>query len=157
MKNRLSIACIAFALSGCSGVRFSDVKLNAALPANFKNRTLYPDTAIVRFKLPELAGSILYMQQGSGVFTRGNRIVKSGYTAVLEVVKDDDKLIYSSKIDRGASAQGSYLVFAAGFDAKQTADVDISDTSLVFINAADVPWDALRTEALKKPPAIGRA
>jgi hypothetical protein len=152
VKKLLFLAFPVFVLVGC-GVSFSNVDLNTALPDNFKKRTLYPRTEILRFKLPELAGSVLYQQGGTGTFERGARIVKDGYAAALESIKDDERVVYTSKIDRGAAVQGSYLAFSAAFTEKQTADIDIRDTSLVFIVDADVPWDKLKAEALKPNPS----
>jgi hypothetical protein len=151
MKKVFVLTGLALLLAGC-GVSFKSVPLNTALPENFKKRTLYPHTDIFRFKLPELAGSVLYRHGEGGDFERGARVVKTGYTAVLEPIKEDQMQVYSSKIDRGAAVQGSYLVFAAGISDEQTADIDVRDTSLVFIKSDDFPLDQLRAEALKPNP-----
>ena len=141
----LAVSCIA------CGVKFKDAPVNLSLPDYFKTRNLYDRTDIWRFKLPELVGFII-ADSGSGTYDRLRRIVKDGYEAKLEIIPDADKKVFSSRIDRGAEAEGSYLLFSAGLKANQMAEVSIEDVSLVFINDADIPWERLRTEAGTHPP-----
>jgi len=140
------ISCI-----GC-GVRFKNAPYNLILPDYFKTRNLYEKTDIWRFKIPELAGSIISGEPGSASYDRVRRIVKEGYVAKLEVIQDSERKVYSSKIDQGFALGGSYLVFAADIKADQMAEVNIEDMSLVFINDADIPWEELVAEANKPNP-----
>lgn len=141
----LAIFIMAIAFIGC-GVRFKDAPINLELPDDFKTRNLLDRTAIWRFNMPELVGTVLYLEQ-DGSYSRHRRFVKEGYVAKLRLVEDSEKKIYSSRIDRGIAAEGSYLVFAAKLDAKQIAEVNIEDVSHVFINDADIPWERLVEEA----------
>lgn len=143
MKRVVLATGLALLLAGCSGIKFAPVPLNNALPQSFKERTLYPRTEIFRHQLPELAGSILYRKGGTNEFDRGARVIKPGVEVPLQTIKETDAAVYSSKIDRGASVQGSYLAFAASLGEKQTASVDMRDTVMVFIHWNDVPLDEL--------------
>jgi hypothetical protein len=146
-----AILCLLAVFCVACGVKFKDVPVNLSLPDDFKARNLYDQTDIWKFKLPELVGFII-SDSGSGTYDRLRRIVKDGYEAKLEIVPDADKKVYSSRIDRGAEAEGSYLLFSAGLQANQMAEVVIEDVSLAFINDADIPWERLRTEAGIRPP-----
>jgi len=149
----MAVFIIAIAFIGC-GVRFKDAPINLELPDDFKTRNLLDRTAIWRFNMPELAGTVLYLEQ-DGSYSRHRRFVKEGYVAILRFVEDSEKKIYSSRVDRGIVAEGSYLVFAANLDAKQIAEVNIEDVSLVFINDADIPWERLVEEANAQAPNPG--
>jgi hypothetical protein len=140
----MAIVCI-----GC-GVRFKNASFNLTLPDYFKARNLYDKTDIWRFKMPELVGSVLYLEPKSESYERGRRIAREGYVAKLEVIEDSERKVYYSRVDRSIAAEGSYLLFAANLDASQMADVNIEDVSLVFINDADIPWEELIAEA-KRP------
>lgn len=155
MKRVILAAGAALLLVGCTGIRFAPVALNGPLPENFKKRTLYARTEIFRHQLPEFAGSILYRKGDAGEFDRGARIVKAGFDVPLQTIKDVDAAVYASKIDRGASVQGSYLAFAASFGEKQTASVDMRDTVMVFIHWNDVPLDELKKVAQSPNPNPG--
>jgi len=134
------------------GVKFNDAPINLVMPDYFKERNLLDRTEIWRHKLPELVGSIVYLQS-DGSYSRHRRIVKEGYVANLELVEDPERKVYSSRIDRGAAAEGSYLVFAADLEVSQMAEVNIEDVSLVFINDADVPWEEIYAEANAQAPS----
>jgi hypothetical protein len=141
----LAVSCIS------CGVKFKDAPVNLSMPDYFKTRNLYDRTDIWRFKLPELVGLVI-ADSGSGTYDRLRRIVKDGYEAKLEIIPDADKKVYSSRIDRGAAVEGSYLLFSAGLQANQMAELTIEDVSLAFINDADIPWERLRAEAVIQPP-----
>ena len=146
---RVFIYLLAMTFIGC-GVKFDSVDLNMPLPSHFKNRNLYDKTDIWRFKLTQLAGHVLHWDPESKLYERTKRIVKEGYEAELELIEESERKVYSSMVDDRISAEGSYLLFAADLDTKQTASVNIEDLSLVFINDADVPWEELIAEA-KRP------
>lgn len=136
-----AISCIA------CGIRFKEAPFNLKLPDYFKTRNLYEKTDIWRFKMPEPVGSIISGEPGSASYERVKRIVKEGYVAKLEVIQDSDRKVYSSRIDQGIALEGSYLAFAANIGANRMAEVNIEDTSLVFINDADIPCEELVAKA----------
>jgi len=146
-----TILCLLVISGIACGVKFKDAPINLSLPDYFKARNLYDRTDIWKFKLPELVGFVI-ADSGSGTYDRLRRIVKEGYEAKLEIIPDADKKVYSSRIDRGAEIEGSYLLFSAGLQANQMAEVTIEDVSLAFINDADIPWERLTTEAGTHPP-----
>lgn len=145
---------IAFFVITCvaCGVRFNETPINLVMPDYFKERNLLDRTEIWRHKLTELVGSIVYLKP-DGSYNRFKRIVKEDYLAKLELVEDAERKVYSSRIDRGAAVEGSYLAFAADLDVNQMAEVNIEDISLVFINDADVPWEKIYAEANAQAPS----
>lgn len=143
-------------LAGCAGVKFSDEQINKDLPEDFKRRNIYPNTDILKYKLDSVVGRILICrpdQVQGRVYDcdlKITRIVKNGTSPDTQ---NPDQIVYSSKIDRRASAKGSYLVLAAGFDAEQVAEILITDSALVFINDSDVPIEELKAYVETHSPA----
>lgn len=150
---RIGWGGLLVAALGCSGVRFGNAALNEELPDDWKNRNLYQNTAIFKHQLQDLAGSLLQKRGDGTDFLRVGRVVHAGYVPTLKVI--DDGKVYESKIDRGASAQGSYLAWAASLQASQKAGVLIQDVSMVFIPYPDIPWSQLAKIATDQPPAPG--
>jgi len=145
-------------LSGCVGVRFADETINRVLPDDFKNRNIYPETDIFKYKLDSLVGRILVCQPDQindricDCDLKITRIIKNGTTP--ETISPEQK-VFSSKIDQGASAQGSYLAFAAKFSAEQVAEILITDSALVFIKDDDVPIEDLK-QYVQSNPRVGQ-
>jgi hypothetical protein len=117
-----------------------------ALPADYRNRTLWPGTDIFKYNLSELAGSYV-RRDADGTFTRLNRVVKPGYKPEFRV--KDLKTIYESNIDRRASVHGSYLAFAASLKANERAQVKIQDIGMVFIKGDDLPRKDIAEQAIR--------
>jgi hypothetical protein len=138
-------------LAGCPGVRFANIpQFNKELPEDFKRRVLWNQTDIFKYNLQELAGHVIYAKGQAGEYDRGPRYVKPDKYPPLKIVESGE--VYKSKIDKGASAEGSYLAFAAKLSGDQIADVAIIDTAQVFIPYEDIPMDALLEEAKKPAP-----
>lgn len=138
---------------GCAGLQFADEPINQDLPRAFTNRTLWPDTSIFRYRLTELAGTVIYAveQPGGAVeYRRQSRLLAPGFAPEVEVIRDGT--IYSSKIDKGAAAKGSYLALAVDFSDDRMAELTIVDSGLVFIPWDKVPLQALQEEAAKPRP-----
>lgn len=139
-------------ISACSGVTFTDEQVNKNLPEDYKNRNIYPETDIFKYQINSLIGRILVCkpdQINNKVYDcdlKITRILKTDPTTSQHIPPETitpDKLVYSSKIDRQAAAQGSYLTFASSFSASQVAELLITDSSLVFVNDNDVPISAI--------------
>src|SRR4051812_36189593 len=114
-------------LGGCA-TPWVDATLNEALPIDFKNRILWEQTDLFKYNLDQLVGHMIFDEDGSGHFKRGNRYVKKS----PEIKVIDSGIIYHSKIDRGAAAQGGYLVLAAELTNNVTMDISITDSAQVF-------------------------
>lgn len=148
----LASTFIVIILSACSGVKFADERVNKNLPLDFKNRNIYPKTDIFKYELDSLVGRILVCKPDQidnneyKCDLKLQRILKkdpdTGQTLFPET-KTPDQLVYSSKIDRDASAQGSYLAFAASFSADQVSEILITDSALVFTKDSDIPVNDL--------------
>lgn len=159
MKLLLIIFSAAF-LSACAGVKFSDERVNKNLPNDFKNRNIYPETDIFKYKLDSLVGRILVCkpdQVNNRVYdcdlkvTRILKIDSATNHPIPPETITPERLVYSSKIDRGAAAQGSYLTFAGSFSADQVAEILITDSSLVFANDNDVPISSILSYVNSNP------
>lgn len=144
----------AITMSGCAGVKFSDETVNRNLPDDFKNRNIYPETDIFKYKLDSLVGRILVCQPNQikdqiyDCDLKISRVLKKGTSP--ETISPEQK-VYSSKIDRGASSQGSYLSFAGNFNADQAAEILITDSALVLVNDNDVPIKSLKKYVSENP------
>lgn len=165
MKIKLKTFPVLFAsifLCSCAGVKFSDEQINKNLPNDYRNRNIYPETDILKYKLDSLVGRILVCkpkQINDRVYNcdlKVTRILKkdasTGQIVPPETITPE-RLVYSSKIDRGAAAQGSYLTFASSFSADQVAEILITDSSLVFANDDDVPIQEILSYVKKNPKA----
>lgn len=160
----LTIFFAATVLSSCAGVKFSNEQLNKNLPEDYKNRNIYPETDIFKYKLDSLVGRVLVCKPGQA----SNRVYDCDLK-VTRILKTDpdtkqpippemitpEKLVYSSKIDRGAAAQGSYLTFASSFSAEQVAELLITDSSLVFVDDNDIPVSEILSYAENNPKKEG--
>jgi hypothetical protein len=154
---RLGVAAVVstwLAGAGCGGVRFADVALNKDLPADYKNRVLWPQTDAFKYNLTQLAGHVIVGDPKTGEFERGPRYIKEGYEPKLGVIEDG--AVYNSKVTNSAAANANYLAFAAKLSNDEAAEVTIVDTNDVFIPYEQIPHDALAEEA-RKPAPEGRA
>ena len=133
----LTAMIICTALSGC-GVKFANETLNKDLPKDLTSRTLYPQTAIYKYHLDQLIGSIVYYDNNKNL-KRVERVIRDNYIPSVKFVPDTDGVLYKSKINSGASAKGSYLAFSASLTADQMAEVIIRDIAHIYIDDEDVP------------------
>ncbi|WP_339744510.1 hypothetical protein [uncultured Rubinisphaera sp.] len=123
---------------------FEDVTLNKDLPKDYTKRVLWSQTDAFKYDISQLAGHVIVGDKKTGEFRRGGRYLKPGYEPTVSII--DDGVIYNSKVDKTASSKSNYLEFAAGLDAKQTAEVTIADSSTVLIPWKQVPMDELVQE-----------
>jgi hypothetical protein len=159
MRANLLFLLIALVLSGCTtgGLHFSEVALNEPLPDDFKKRVLWTSTDVFKYNLDQLVGHMIYEQaENPGKFERGPRYVDPDKPPVFKTI--DGGIVYHSKVDRAAAAEGSYLVFAASIGGSNTVDVTIADTAQVFLPYERIPIAELVKESKKAPekPATKR-
>jgi len=155
---QLRLGAVRFAvlttfLVGCTGVKFNSVEMNNSLPEELKNRSLFRDeSGLMRYRLTELVGSVLFSTQTPGVYDLRKVILADNYRPKLETVKEEEGKLYTATVDSGAAAEGSYFSFAAKLSAEQIAGVTIQDMALVFVLNNDVPWRKLVSEAHTSNP-----
>ena len=163
MKILIILVCMAF-LNACAGVKFADERVNKNLPEDFKKRNIYPETDIFKYKLDSLVGRILVCKPGQvservyDCDLKITRILKTDSATNQPIPPETitpERIVYSSKIDRGAAAQGSYLTFAGSFSAEQVAELLITDSSLVFANDNDVPVSEILNYVSSNPKQEG--
>lgn len=146
MKSILFI--FSLLLFGCSGVKFSSVPLTADIPETFKQRNLYPDeSGIIKYKLTQLVGSVLYAEPNAKYFDLKKIILKKDYKPYLEVISETDGKVFTGTINKSNNFSASYLSFAASLSSNQLATFSVRDRNIVFIDNNDVPWEALIEEA----------
>jgi hypothetical protein len=159
--------CIALAwavallglLASCDGVKFADVEVNRPLPDEFKNRTFYAKTDIFKYRLSQLAGNVIVREADSTAYVRLDRVVPEGVVPIEKDVDEEGGEIYRSVVDRGASAEGSYLAFAGSLSANEIAKVQIRDRHWVFIDLVPAVRDAIADWVEDHPnddPAVKR-
>lgn len=157
----LSATVAAIFLGGCGGIEFADEQINRSLPDDFKNRNIYPETDIFKYKLDSLVGRILICapdQVSERVFDCDLKLMRITTAGTAPETTTPEQQVWSSKIDQRAATQGSYLAFAANFSAEQAAEILITDSALVFIEDGDVPITELRdyVQDNTKPPNARR-
>lgn len=149
------VVLLAVSITGCGGVKFAaDPNINKGLPKDFVKRDLYEKTDIFKYRLSDLVGHILVCRTVAGkqktedCDLKLTRIVKPNTSPDIEMPK---QVIYKSKVNSQASAQGSYLAFTANFSAEQVAEVTITDSTLIAIKSEDVPKDLLQAYVADNP------
>lgn len=146
-------------MTACAGVRFADEGINKGLPEDWKNRIVYKQTDILKYDISQIPGQILFctdVAEGEkDCKIQVDRYVKNG-TGVL--IKTPEAIVYNSKIDSKASAQGSYLAFAAQIQAGHVEEVSITDSIVVYYKFEDVPIAELKRYAatVSSPPGVKR-
>ena len=145
-----SVMCLS--LVGCGGVKFGNVPdWNIGLPDDFRNRILYENTDILKYSLDQLVGHVVYKDPDSA-FVLKHRILVVNFTPVVTALDPATSQLYRSKIDRGAAAQGSYLVFAANLSESQAAEITIQDVAVSLVPSEKIPNTLLVAEANKPKP-----
>jgi hypothetical protein len=140
------VLCILF-VSGC-GLKFKDEMVNLSLPDDWKYRTPIKNTTDLRFHMVENAGLLVTPTSDPKVYRIiAKPILPDDFTAREETIKEGD--VYTSKITQSASAQGSYLAFAADLSASQAVEFRIVDMS-----RADVPWHQLPDAKIRAAASI---
>lgn len=151
---------VLLSITGCAGIKFSDETVNKNLPSDFKNRNIYPETDIFKYKMDSLAGRILVCQPDQikeriyDCDLKITRILKKDKKTKSSIPPETltpERLVYSSKIDKGASAQGSYLAFAGSFSAEQAAEIIITDSALVYVDDDNIPEKELKKYVRANP------
>ncbi|MDN7569961.1 hypothetical protein [Burkholderia contaminans] len=141
IQNSTIILCLASALlQGCS-FGFKDVALNQSLPDDFKYRTILKNSIEFRSDPGSNIGLVISPDEKGQYHIIGKPILPSGVVPQVSALKDGN--VYDSKVDAGASSQGSYLAFAATLSVDQTASVDIVDAVHAYVPPADIPDDSL--------------
>src|SRR4051812_29679168 len=118
------VAVLAVGWVGCNTSKYSfvDVPLNGILPADFKNRTVISNSVDFRLNPESYIGEVISPKSAGEYMIVSKPVLDPGSKPVQELFKDGQ--IYRGQIDKGASAQGSYLTsLTANMTAKQTADV----------------------------------
>lgn len=152
MKRELALG-LAVLLAGCDGdgVTFTGQALNHPLPSELVERTVFKSVGAYREHLDQLVGLVLTVDVGAALSEQN---IAGRYLARGSEVdeKSDPVIRYESKVDRGLSAEGNYLAFAASLSAEQKAEVVVTDVASAF--AEEIPWDLL---AKVKVPAGKKA
>lgn len=157
-KHSLIWALVFVFTYGCGGgIKFADEPMNRSLPEDYKNRKIYQQSDIFKYKLDSLVGRILVCKQKIGDKSKLDcdlKLAPIRKDNSTPLIKTPEQKVYSSKIDRGAAAEGSYLAFAAKLSADQAAEVLITDSVLVFIQDDDIPIEKLKAY-VKANPKVG--
>jgi hypothetical protein len=124
MRIKEVFAILVLTLTGCAGVRFAQSPVNTDLPESFTKRALYP-AGIAAYDFQDLVGNILKIKQNEDPLRIG--IVRPNTYEAKVIPIDDPNNYYKSRIQRGASAKGSYLAFTGSFSADQLAEVELID------------------------------
>ncbi|HLF92109.1 MAG TPA: hypothetical protein VJB14_01500 [Planctomycetota bacterium] len=145
---------LAALLAGCGGdgVTFVGQMLNHPIPSELLERTVFKSVGAYREHLDQLVGLLLTVDDGPGAPALSEQNITVRYLAKGSEVeeKSDPVIRYESKVDRGLSAEGNYLAFAASLSAEQKAEVVVTDVASAF--AEEVPWDLLA----RAPVPVGK-
>jgi len=121
---------------------FPSQPLNSTpLPNDFKNRVVIKNSIDFRINPVKNIG-LFIAANGNGYYSVISQpTVASGYTPIAENM---DGAVYESTIDRGASAQGSYLALAAAsLSDKQVAQLTIKDQVHAYVPLSGIPEDRI--------------
>lgn len=130
------------------GITFrEDEPINKELPPEFKTRVFYERDDILTYELNDVVGSILLCKIVTDDNSRKQEcdlqypgIVQDG---VKPHVGTPDKVVYRSKIDQGATAEGTLLLVTGQLSAEQLAEITITDATYVYFTRAEIPTEEL--------------
>lgn len=150
------ISCMLMSLCSCAGcppkgkgVTFNDISnINQALPDSYKNRSIWSDPSIIKYKLTGLVGYVIQKKDQNSNFERTiSRIVPNDYTLQVEQIPADVAKIYYSIIDSNfkVSANAALPIIQATcqVETNQVMELIITDKCMIYIPDEILPIEDL--------------
>ncbi len=106
---------------------------NEELPESFKNRTFIKNLSALTYKLEEIPGHIVKFDDEKKDYKIMSlqRFVKDNQYPEATIIEDG--ILYSSKINSGASFNGSFLIGGLQVDSKSIMELIIQDVVMSII------------------------
>lgn len=103
------------------------------LPETYKNRTFIKNLSSLTYKLDEIPGHIVKYDKIKKDYKIVSlvRLVKDNQYSETKII--DDGVLYSSKINSGASFNGSFLIGGLSVDSKSIMELIIQDVMLSIV------------------------
>lgn len=121
------------------------------LPESFKNRTFIKNLSSLTYKLEELPGHIIKYdaEKNDYVIVSIRRFVEENKSPEATII--DDGILYSAKINSGASFNGSFLIGGLKVDSKSIMELIIQDVIMSIIPDALILKDVIEKVAENIP------
>lgn len=145
-RHLLTSLALSFILSSC-GIRPGISSANKPL-GQFASRTVFPNDLSGAYEFQDLVGAVVQLEKNGAAITAG-LIRPEGYVTSVKTITEPNAF-YKSRIDNKASAQGSYLSFAASIKVDQMYEIELTDAARAAITfPTTAPFEDIMKKATK--------